>query len=148
MKKIFILLLSATFLMAGELVLDVNRSLPIYESKEVKVQDCSETSSYNIVGTLLGAGLGSLLGSQVGEGNTKILAVLGGAAAGALAGNVAQGALGDKAGQNCQEVIKEGEQILVGYKNIAIYEGREYYKITKEAQKQITIQLEDENGTL
>lgn len=97
MKKFIILFLfSSVVLMAEELVLDVNRSLPIYESQEIKVQDCREAPSYNIVGTLLGAGLGSLLGSQVGEGNSKILAVLGGAAAGALAGNVAQGALGDK----------------------------------------------------
>lgn len=139
MKKIIVLILaSSAFLTAQEIILDVDKTIPIYETKTVKVQECSKDNSANAVGTVAGATAGGLIGNQFGGGKGKTIATIGGAAAGAVVGNVAQGSMKT---ESCKEVTKEGEKTLVGYKNIAVYKGTEYSKVTAEPQAKIRVDV-------
>ncbi|CZE48710.1 glycine zipper 2TM domain-containing protein [Campylobacter geochelonis] len=146
MKKVALLLVCvSSFLLAkSTVIIDVDESRPIYEIKKVveQVKKCDDNSATdNIIGTVVGAVGGGVLGNKIGGGTGKTMATIAGSVLGGYAGNKVEGSI--KKDSGCYYVNETKEQkVLVGYKNIGYYKGKQYSKITEAKQNKIKIQAD------
>jgi uncharacterized protein YcfJ len=98
----------------------------------VQYQNLSEPSSINaksIVGTLIGG----VLGSQVGQGQGRDVAIALGAATGAMIGNESNRTDSRQIQQHCPITT---EQRIVGYNVVASYQG---VQITGQTTRQVSV---------
>ncbi|MDD2828341.1 MAG: glycine zipper 2TM domain-containing protein [Sulfuricurvum sp.] len=170
MKKVFIsisLVLSTSILMAQSggygtspsdtIISDieyvsVTRSEPIYstvskkiphevcEDQQVAVQEQGGNS--NVVGGLVGAALGGVLGHQLGGGSGKVATTIGGAAIGTMLGQNA-----DRPTQTNYQTVRrcytqydmQTDNVITGYMNYAKYRGRDIAKTSSQPLKEIKV---------
>lgn len=144
MKKIVLLSFALVgFAFAKSLVIDVVEHKPIYEIKTDTqfVENCNN-GDYNILGTAIGAVGGGIVGNQFGGGSGKKLATVAGAIAGGYAGNRVEGNIKGNQKSGCEyKEQKVDRKVLVGYRNIGYYKGKQYSKITEEKQSKIRIEV-------
>lgn len=77
----------------------------------IALSACNATNQQK--GTLIGAGAGGLLGSQIGSGSGKLIAT----GAGVLLGAVTGSAVGESMDRPAQTVIVQGNSVCDGYAN-------------------------------
>ncbi len=139
---------------------EVVRSKPIYRdvTKRVPYQECWDeqvpvTSYYNKrgnnspLGALIGGVAGGIIGHQVGGGNGKTVATVGGAIIGTLVGNnLSQRGerrrytSGYKTVRKCVTKYNESyDRVVTRYKNIAYYHGRKIVKFSNRPLRYIHI---------
>jgi len=145
---------------------DVIKSEPIYKTVNIRVPyeevvskayevsvPCGHTTNTvnnNSIGldTIIGAGLGVVLGNQVGKGNGRTAAKIAGGLLGAgVANNYYRQNSNDI--KYCKETRYKDEVVtryeyttkekLQGYKNTFIYNGHKYTKITHRPKKTILV---------
>lgn len=140
MKKIFYILMCFCVLsFAKTIEIDVVKIVPVYEKQE-RQNNCVAKETFdenNILGTVLGSVAGGVLGSNIGGGSGKTVSTITGALLGSYAGNKLQDKIRSSDGCN-NTAIKD---ILVGYKNIGYYNGKEYYKISDTQLDSIKIEV-------
>ncbi|MCR8699279.1 glycine zipper 2TM domain-containing protein [Campylobacter ureolyticus] len=146
MKKIILLSFAFIgFAFARSVVIDVVEHKPIYEMKADTqyVENCNNSiNDYNLLGTAIGAVGGGVVGNQFGGGSGKKLATVAGAIAGGYAGNRVEGNIKGNQKSGCEyKEQKVDRKVLVGYRNIGYYKGKQYSKITEEKQSKIRIEL-------
>jgi len=146
---------------------DVIRSEPIYKTVNIRVPydevvskayevsvpcgyDEPSTVNNNSIGldTIIGAGLGIALGNQVGKGNGRTVAKIAGGLLGAGVANNYYRENFDNV-QYCKETRYKDEVVthydyttkekLQGYRNIFIFNGHKYTKITNRPKKTIRV---------
>lgn len=143
MKKIVLIsFVVASSVFAKSVTIDVSEHRPIYEKKEVtkKVENCGGSDENNILGTVVGAVGGGVIGHQFGGGSGKKLATVAGAIGGGYAGNRVQENVKNK---DCTyKDVTSTEDVITGYKNIGYYQGKQYSKVTTKKQSQITVEVE------
>lgn len=138
--KNFLILLLPFALFAKDVVLVVVSSTPIYEQNYEIVSRCAQDNSSNVLGTIGGAAIGGAIGSTIGGGHGRNVAIILGSISGAYAGNQIQRA---SRGSSCvQEKRPSGNGALQGYKNVAYYNGKEYFSITNEPQRKILVNID------
>ena len=94
----------------------------------VKIQDTG-------AGTLVGAGIGAVLGNMIGHGRGRTLATLGGGLAGAYVGN-------QVASANAQELtvrLDRGRTVVVIAKGTAFYPG-ERIRIVRQGDRVVNVE--------
>ncbi len=151
MKKI-VLILAVTISLVQAQKVRVEESTPITKPYTEKVQvyeqcyedtveinvDCKDKDTNSIgIDTIIGAGLGAVLGHQVGGGRGKQVATVGAGLLGAFTANKMR-----NSGGNCKsyETVTRCNPIYeyktiqktVGYNNCAYIDGEKYCKRTKE----------------
>jgi uncharacterized protein YcfJ len=136
----------------------VSEQIPYQECRDVRVptqRAYSQGGTYNdndaIAGSVIGGTIGGVLGHQIGEGRGKDAATIGGAILGTIVGGNMV-----KSRQSAQQVYSEpsyqvkrecvtkyrrsaGRQELVGYENIAYYQGRKIVKYSDEPLSYIPV---------
>jgi len=105
---------------------------------EVPVSCGNQDTNSIGIDTLIGAGLGVILGNQIGNGNGRTVAKIGGGVLGAVAANQTR----DARNQDCKtyETVTKCRPTYeyktvyktVGYNNCAYIDGQKYCKQTKE----------------
>ena len=111
---------------------------PVSEKVSVPQENCRDqlvsvkhptSDPDQIVGTVAGAVIGGLAGSQVGDGNGKKVATVSGAVAGGYAGNQIQEGMQDRNVDQVNERVCETTQTIteqqVGYKVTYLLDGQE-----------------------
>ncbi|MBE0492172.1 MAG: glycine zipper 2TM domain-containing protein [Sulfurospirillum sp.] len=158
MKKLTLLpiLVFGTFLAAESISyqerVDVIKSEPIYKTITTRTpyQECWDEevtqngSSESPIGALIGGIAGGILGNQIGGGNGKTVATVGGAIAGTLVGkNLSEGSRPSSSMQRrCVTKYQENSaEKLVGYKNIANYKGKTITKYSDRALDRIDVTI-------
>lgn len=130
-------------------------SEPIYEtvSEYIPVESCQDVredikqndSGSGIVGGLLGAVAGGVIGNQFGGGSGKKLATVGGALIGGITGNnlASNKGTSDSSYQvvrKCSvQQIKKDKQIISGYLNKGLFEGKEISTYSRSPLSEIPI---------
>jgi uncharacterized protein YcfJ len=105
--------------------------VPREECRDELVTRTKPTQDPNqIAGTVTGAVIGGVLGNQVGAGNGKKLATVGGAAAGAYAGNKIQEGMQERntyqENQRTCETVNDSKQEQAGYEVTYRLEGSDH----------------------
>ncbi|NLY03349.1 MAG: glycine zipper 2TM domain-containing protein [Campylobacter sp.] len=140
-KLILFFLVITTSVFARSVTIDVVEHKPIYETREVtKTINSCDDENYNILGTIAGAAAGGIIGHQIGGGSGKKIATVAGVLGGGYAGNRVENTIRN---DNCtyeNKVVEEN--VLIGYKNIGYYNGKEYSKITEEKQSHISVEVD------
>lgn len=145
----------------------VTHSEPIYKYVTVKkpIQECYEEeylhrvpgrkiyeeNSNNSIGidTIIGATAGVVIGNQIGKGNGRDAAkIVGGLLGGAIANNMrdenvvyGEDEYVTRTRTKCvtrYEKVRQ-KRVIKGYKNYFIYNGVEYFKITKKSKRRIKV---------
>lgn len=142
----------------------VTYSEPIYKHVTVKkpIRECYEEeylqrspsrevySENNSIGldTIIGATAGVVIGNQIGRGNGRTAAKIVG---GLLGGTIANNMRNDSSYGNDEYVTRtrtkcvtkyekvRTKKVIDGYKNYFIYDGREYFKVSKKAKRKIRV---------
>ncbi len=159
MKKItlFSLLLSSIIFAEGFSTSEsvkVTRSEPIYKTitTQKPIRECWEESEQvtsqggsgnDVIGGIVGGAIGGALGNQVGKGSGKTAATIGGAIVGAMVGQSAN--RGET--QNAPRTIEKcktryessSEQVLSGYNNYGLYQGKQIVKFSNDPLTNITV---------
>lgn len=138
MKKTLFLagLLLSTSAFAKVVTLDVSSAVPVYEGGGKERICDGDTNNGNVLGTLGGATAGGVLGHQIGKGKGKTVATIAGGIIGGYIGNKVEQKM---KGSNCRYVQTKGN--LVGYKNIAYYNGKKYSKFSERRLSTITVEV-------
>ncbi len=121
---------------------NVVQRVPYEECKTVNVPVQNNTNSdiENGLGALLGGVAGGILGHQIGGGNGKTVATIGGAIIGSAIGNNISknhknGNVYYERKRICEQKYKENtRRVLSGYNNIGYYNGQ---KIVKFSQRRL-----------
>ncbi len=120
----------------------VTRTLPreVCEDQQVAIEQPSDNG---IAGGILGAVVGGVLGHQVGGGNGKVAATIGGAAMGTMMGQNATRANGRVDYQTVRQCSTQYEtqndRIITGYINYAKFKGRDIAKSSPQPLREIRI---------
>ena len=162
MKKIVFTMLSIGFisLMAESInfsdSIPVIKSEPVYKvvTKRTPYQECwdeqvpvtSNNSNDDTVGALIGGVAGGILGHQIGGGNGKTAATVGGAIIGTLVGKnlASRGNSGStttyKTQRKCVTKYNETqEEKFIGYKNVGNYKGKTIIKYSDHPLQRIKL---------
>jgi uncharacterized protein YcfJ len=130
----------------------VTRSEPVYKNitTQKPIRECwdetqqvTQGGGNDIIGGLVGGAIGGALGSQVGKGSGKTAATIGGAIVGAMVGEGAN--RGSETSvpqtvQKCKTTYQSStEQVLSGYNNYAIYQGKQIVKFSNTPLTSITV---------
>ena len=154
MKKILILGITASFLLAGSIQqrVPVNYSEPVYRTITIQTpqkecwQEEQQGQNTNAVGTIIGGAAGGVLGHQIGKGRGKTAATIGGAILGSMLGNnyINSGnqARTARTVTKCKTTYSSStEQRLVGYRNYAKLGNKDISKTSRRELEYIIIRL-------
>lgn len=130
----------------------VTRSEPVYKTitTQKPIRECWEESEQSVsqggndvIGGLVGGAIGGALGSQMGKGTGKTAATIGGAIAGAMIGQGANRGGTDGSVRTVEKCKTRYEssttQVLTGYNNFSVYQGKQIVKFSEHPQEHITI---------
>lgn len=164
MKKIALISLSlalSSVLMADSFSKTISiktlNSEPVFEtiSEYIPVESCQDVredvkqndSGSGIVGGLLGAVAGGVIGNQFGGGSGKKLATVGGALVGGITGNNLASSKASSDGsyqviRRCSvQQIKKDKQVISGYLNKGLFEGKEISTYSRSPLSEIPIAI-------
>lgn len=164
MKKIVLISLSlalSSVLMADSFSKTISiktlNSEPVFEtiSEYIPVESCQDVredvkqndSGSGIVGGLLGAVAGGVIGNQFGGGSGKKLATVGGALVGGITGNNLASSKAPSDGsyqviRKCSvQQIKKDKQVISGYLNKGLFEGKEISTYSRSPLSEIPIAI-------
>ena len=138
--------------------LSVNSATPEYQMTQQRVpyQECYDQQvavsnpvrqNQNVAGSIIAGAIGGVIGHQIGEGQGKDIATVGGAILGTIVGGNSMGRHPQQAQshyesrRNCVTKYRESrsQREFVGYKNVAYYKGKKIVKYSNERLSSIPI---------